>query len=68
MIGKRNVSLTKDIIILEADPRVREFMGEVHKVINKLMWEMTPDIASLSQVAVNMTKAAGYSCERLFIV
>ena len=66
--GKKNVSLTKDVIIVDVEPRVHEMMENSHRTTLAMMWEMTPNMLGLLNLAENMTLSFGYTCQSLFLI
>lgn len=61
--GKKNVSLTKEVIEIEFGDLIRETMSELHKFGMKQVWEISPDIMGLISSAKNMSNMFGYVCE-----
>ena len=62
-IGKKNVSLTKDVIEVQANSEISELMKEMHRVAVKQMWEMSPDMIGMLKMATNMSKTFGTTCK-----
>lgn len=64
LVGRKNVSVVKDIIVVEADPRAAEIMALAHHTIFGQVWEMSPDMLSMLRLAANFSRSRAYACER----
>ena len=61
--GRKNVSVVKEVLVVEADPRVGDMMAAAHQNLLKQVWEMSPDFFGMMRMANNFTKSMSYSCE-----
>ena len=64
LVGRGSVTLTKDVITIDGTPRIYETMKDMHNVVLKAMWELSPDVFGMLQMLQNVTEMSEATCQR----
>lgn len=65
LVGKKTVSLTTDVITLEASDEIRELYTFMRKAMYASVWEMSSDPITMMTWARNFSVAWKLTCDRI---